>query len=113
MARTEQIAVSLDARRNQIGKVAFHCLTRRLSTEARQILFRVLGGDSLQEIGEAIARSHLPAARAQAPTETDLSAAEAELQYLLNEIEARFQLPSGEGRSDTHRRTIGAGSPRS
>jgi hypothetical protein len=92
MTRAEQIVASLDARRKQIGEVTFNCLARRLSPEARQVLFRVAGGTSLQDVGEAIARSHLASVRAQRPTETDLAAAAVELQYLLSEIEARFQL---------------------
>jgi hypothetical protein len=112
MGRTEQIVASLAARRDQVGNITFHCLARRLSMEARYVLFRVLGGDSLQELGEALAQSHLPFARAQRPTEKDLAAAEAELQYLLSEIEARFQLAWGGSRSDIPGRTMATGSPR-
>ncbi len=109
MTRAEQIVASLAARRRRIDEVAFHCLARRLSPEARHVLFRVVAGDPLQEIREAIARSHLPLARAQGPTKMDLAAAEAELQYLLSEIEARFQLISGKGLSDTRGNTMRAG----
>ena len=102
MGRTERIVVNLNARRSKIGEIPFHCLTRRLSAEARQVFFRILGGDSLQKIVETMAESRSRQGRVQGPTKTDRAAAEAELQYLLSEIDARFQLALQSGHSNVH-----------
>lgn len=95
MAQVEEMKAQLENRRTQMGKIAFDNSIGRLSKETKYVFFMVLGGNSFDEIVEAIARRDFHSgSESTRPSDGELAAAEVEVEYHLSKIEGRFQLPT-------------------
>lgn len=88
----EWMRKKLKERQKQMSRTAFGNVTRKLSEGAEDVLWRVLAGNTVQEIVDAVAWRYFHQGESANLTEAELGAAEVKTRCLLSEIEDRFQI---------------------
>jgi len=87
-----RIREALEVRKHQMSDAAFVNTTRKLSEEARDLVFEILGGISLPEAVAEMARRDFLRDGSKQLTGWELAAAKEKTLCLLDEITGRFWL---------------------